>query len=83
MAKKKRKSGRKGKGGSGPLPGRKGIEWNLLHVLGALVIGFGLGGAFGYQVGSTGGANITNEGEVRTDAYGRSPGDPHFGHDHP
>lgn len=47
-----------------------------------IVIGLILGGFFGYHMG-VGGVSLGGASSERTDEYGRSPGDPHYGHDHP
>lgn len=53
------------------------IRWTLGHVVAAFFIGAMLGFVIGFEPRSAG-----NEGD-QTDAYGRSPGDPHYSHTHP
>lgn len=66
-AKKQKDQGRKKKGPAG--------RWTLGHVVTAFFIGTIFGFVLGYQPASEGGDD--------TDAYGRSPGDPHYEHSHP
>lgn len=51
-------------------------RWNLGHLIAAFLLGAVLGFIIGYEPGD-GGAQST------TDAFGRSPGDPHYSHRHP
>lgn len=60
------------------------------HLTVAFVLGLVLGGAFGYFTGDRAGGTAGDgsagqriERESRTDRYGRSPGHPHYMHDHP
>lgn len=52
---------------------------NIPWIAVALVFGMAFGGAVGYYAGST----MAGSGGGNTDQYGRSPGDAHYGHDHP
>lgn len=51
-----------------------------------LLIGFGVGWGFGFVAGqqnAESAASQSSDSEASTDSYGRSPGDPHYGHRHP
>jgi len=51
-----------------------------------LLIGFAVGWGFGYVAGEKDAASASDdssESGATTDSYGRSPGDPHYGHSHP
>jgi len=52
------------------------VQWVYVALLAGLVIG----GTIGYVVGDT---VPSGEASATIDRYGRSPGDPHYGHDHP
>lgn len=56
--------------------GASGRRWTLGHLIAAFLLGAALGFLVGYEPGD-GGAQRT------TDAFGRSPGDPHYAHRHP
>lgn len=49
-------------------------RWTLGHLLAAFLLGAVLGFVIGYE---------PDDGGARTDAFGRSPGDPHYAHRHP
>lgn len=57
---------------------KKGMKkrWNGAHLTAAFLIGAMLGFVLGFQP-------TTGEGGEETDAYGRSPSDSHYQHDHP
>lgn len=64
-------------------------RWTLGHLTVALVLGLVLGGALGYAAGErAGSAPVIDstgqeiEPQSRRDRFGRSPGHPHYGHDH-
>jgi len=52
------------------------VQWVFLALLAGLVFG----GVIGYVVGE---GTAAGGGDAVVDRYGRGPGDPHFGHDHP
>jgi hypothetical protein len=70
--------------GSGPLR-----RWTFGHLAVAFALGLGLGGALGYATGeSAGGTPAGADGQQieplsSTDRFDRSPGHPHYRHDHP
>lgn len=47
----------------------------------ALLFGLVFGGVAGYFIGAA--VSLGGGGTAISDAYGRSPGDPHYNHDHP
>lgn len=60
------------------------------HLSVAFVLGLALGGAFGYFAGERAGGTAVEgsdgqriERQSTTDRYGRTPGHPHYMHDHP
>ncbi|MGQ9425597.1 hypothetical protein ACXYTJ_08010 [Gilvimarinus sp. F26214L] len=54
-------------------------RWTLGHLLTAFFLGAILGLLVGYESGSVG----SQSDGTGTDSYGRSPGDPHYMHNHP
>jgi hypothetical protein len=75
MSKKRNKSKQtEQKGQAGKKKGLKN-RWNGAHLTAAFLIGAMLGFLLGFDPTS-------DEGET-TDAYGRSPDDPHYEHRHP
>ncbi len=57
------------------------MSFGFKHMLLVLAIGIAIGGFVGYEVGRT--HIAVSSGDLPTDAYGRSVGDPHYGHNHP
>jgi hypothetical protein len=51
-------------------------RWTLGHLIAAFVLGVLIGIALMYSAGDV-------EQQRTTDAFGRSPGHPHYQHDHP
>lgn len=58
------------------------MTFGFKHMFLALVVGMAIGGFVGYEVASTHMVVSAGAGGP-TDAYGRSVGHPHYGHDHP
>jgi len=61
--------------------------WRVVKILLLLGVGYALGWNFGWASGRdaaqvASGTGNTSGGASNTDAYGRSPGHPHFGHAH-
>lgn len=86
MAKRKKNKNKSKNTTHTPDPGPSTL-WRVVKILLLLGVGYALGWNFGYVSGrdtalEASGSGSTSGGASNTDAYGRSPGHPHYGHAH-